>query len=154
MENIILIFIAAFIKFFPIGALMTIGSYWIVRRRGGISRLVAARETILPERILSWTGKWLTILVILELYLTKKDRFTAMDAYWLNVLPLLWLTLSIRRKDLPADRTANIVGIWTLMPYAAFSLSNKDVPHSAWLSIVAFGVAFSVGIWRDVKRPL
>jgi hypothetical protein len=93
------------------------------------------------------------LVISVELYLTQNDLFTASEAYWLNILPLVWLALTLYRKDIPGDRTATNVGIWTLAPYAAYALSPKEMPGSTWLSVCLFGAAFFVGILRDIKRP-
>ncbi len=37
----------------------------------------------------------------------------------------MWLGLTFFRKDIPGDRTATNVGIWTLAPYAAYALSHE-----------------------------
>lgn len=95
----------------------------------------------------------LTVAVGIELHLTKGDFLTASEVYWLNILPLLWLALTLYRKDIPGDRTATNVGIWTLAPYAAYVLSNKESPESTWLSLCLFGGAFLVGTLRDAKQP-
>jgi len=95
----------------------------------------------------------LTVAVGIELHLTKGDFLTANEAYWLNILPLLWLALTLYRKDIPGDRTATSIGIWTLTPYAAYTLSNKESPESTWLSLCLFGAAFLVGTLRDGKQP-
>jgi hypothetical protein len=153
METVVFITLFVFVKLFPWLILITVGSYWMVRSRGGFTRLAVTRDSVLPEKILTWAGKWLTFLVILELFLTHKDRFTAPEAYWLNLLPLAWLGLSVYRKDIPGDSTANIVGSWTLMPYATFAFSGKDAPDSIWLSVVTFATAICIGIWRELKRP-
>ena len=133
--------------------LIVLVRYLAVRRPGGLTRLAVTRDAVLPEKILAWSGKLLTLLVILELFLTHKDRFTASEAYWLNLLPLAWLGLSVYRKDIPGDSTANTVGSWTLIPYATFAFSGKDAPDSIWLSVVLFATAIFIGIRRDLKRP-
>ena len=136
-----------------IGIFILVLRFIIERRRLPRLDVPAARERTLPENLLSWTGLLLTILIAVELYLTEYAWLTSADAYWLNILPLMWLGLTFFRKDIPGDRTATNVGIWTLAPYAAYALSPKEMPGSTWLSLCLFGAAFLVGIWRDGKRP-
>ncbi len=136
-----------------IGIFILVLRFIIERRRLPRLDVPAARERTLPENLLSWSGLLLTILIAVELYLTEYAWLTSADAYWLNILPLMWLGLTFFRKDIPGDRTASNVGIWTLAPYAAYALSPKEMPGSTWLSLCLFGAAFLVGIWRDGKRP-
>ena len=136
-----------------IGIFILVLRFIIERRRLPRLDVPAARERTLPENLLSWSGMLLTILIAVELYLTEYAWLTSADAYWLNILPLMWLGLTFFRKDIPGDRTATNVGIWTLAPYAAYALSPKEMPGSTWLSLCLFGAAFLVGIWRDGKRP-
>ena len=136
-----------------IGIFILVLRFIIERRRLPRLDVPAARERTLPENLLSWTGLLLTILIAVELYFTEYVWLTSADAYWLNILPLMWLGLTFFRKDIPGDRTATNVGIWTLAPYAAYALSPKEMPGSTWLSLCLFGAAFLVGIWRDGKRP-
>lgn len=136
-----------------IGIFILVLRFIIERRRLPRLDVPAARERTLPENLLSWSGLLLTILIAVELYLTEYAWLTSADAYWLNILPLMWLGLTFFRKDIPGDRTATNVGIWTLAPYAAYALSPKEMPGSTWLSLCLFGAAFLVGIWRDGKRP-
>ncbi len=136
-----------------IGIFILVLRFIIERRRLPRLDVPAARERTLPENLLSWSGLLLTILIAVELYLTEYAWLTSADAYWLNILPLMWLGLTFFRKDIPGDRTATNVGIWTLAPYAAYTLSPKEMPGSTWLSLCLFGAAFFVGILRDIKRP-
>ena len=136
-----------------IGIFILVLRFIIERRRLPRLDVPAARERTLPENLLSWTGLLLTILIAVELYFTEYVWLTSADAYWLNILPLMWLGLTFFRKDIPGDRTATNVGIWTLAPYAAYALSPKEMPGSTWLSVCLFGAAFFVGILRDIKRP-
>ena len=136
-----------------IGIFILVLRFIIERRRLPRLDVPTARERTLPENLLSWSGMLLTILIAVELYLTEYAWLTSADAYWLNILPLMWLGLTFFRKDIPGDRTATNVGIWTLAPYAAYALSPKEMPGSTWLSLCLFGAAFLVGIWRDGKRP-
>jgi hypothetical protein len=105
------------------------------------------------EKALTWSGVLATLAVGAELYLTQWNYLTDVQAYWLNILPLLWLGFTFYRKDIPGDRTATNVGIWTLAPYAAYALSPKEMPESTWLSLCLFGAAFLVGTSRDMHRP-
>jgi hypothetical protein len=136
-----------------IGIFILVLRFIIERRRLPRLDVPAARERTLPENLLSWSGMLLTILIAVELYLTEYAWLTSADAYWLNILPLMWLGLTFFRKDIPGDRTATNVGIWTLIPYAAYAFSHKETPTSSWLSLCLFGAAFLVGSWRDAKRP-
>ena len=133
--------------------LIILGRYWVMR---GPARLTAEENDRTPdlgEKALSWASILMTVAVGIELHLTEGDFLTASEAYWLNILPLLWLALTIYRKDIPGDRTATSIGIWTLTPYAAYVLSHKELPESTWLSLCLFGWAFFVGTLRDAKRP-
>ena len=139
--------------FLPYLIAFSIISYVVKRRPGLFNDLTPTRERAQAEKILSWSGLLMMLVISVELYLTPNDLFTASEAYWLNILPLVWLALTLYRKDIPGDRTATNVGIWTLAPYAAYALSPKEMPGSTWLSLCLFGAAFLVGIWRDGKRP-
>ena len=133
--------------------LIILGRYWVMR---GPARLTAEENDRTPdlgEKALSWASMLMTVAVGIELHLTEGDFLTASEAYWLNILPLLWLALTIYRKDIPGDRTATSIGIWTLTPYAAYAISNKELPESMWLSLCLFGAAFLVGTLRDAKGP-
>ena len=136
-----------------IGIFILVLRFIIERRRLPRLDVPAARERTLPENLLSWTGLLLTILIAVELYFTEYVWLTSADAYWLNILPLMWLGLTFFRKDIPGDRTATNVGIWTLAPYAAYALSPEEMPESTWLSLCLFGAAFLVGTLRDMHRP-
>ena len=136
-----------------IGILILVLRFIIERRRLPRLDVPTARERTLPENLLSWTALLLTILIAVELHFTEYAWLTSADAYWLNILPLMWLGLTFFRKDIPGDRTATNVGIWTLIPYAAYAFSHKETPTSSWLSLCLFGAAFLVGSWRDAKRP-
>jgi hypothetical protein len=133
--------------------LIILGRYWVMRGPAGLTALENDRTPDVVEKALSRASMLLTVAVGIELYLTKGDFLTASEAYWLNILPLLWLALTIYRKDIPGDRTATSIGIWSLTPYAAYALSNKESPESTWLSLCLFGAAFLVGTLRDAKRP-
>ncbi len=134
-------------------ALIVLGRY--LARRGAV-RLSAEendRVSTVGEKTLTWSGVLVTFAVGAELYLTKWNYLTAVEAYWLNLLPLLWLGFTLFRKDIPGDRTATNVGIWALTPYAAYAFSQKELPGSTWLSLCLFGWAFVCGTWRDMRRP-
>jgi len=133
--------------------LIILGRYWVMRGPVGLTALENDRNPDVVEKGLSRASMLLTVAVGIELHLTKGDFLTASEVYWLNILPLLWLALTIYRKDIPGDRTATNVGIWTLAPYAAYFLSNKESPESTWLSLCLFGGAFLVGTLRDAKQP-
>ena len=139
--------------FLPYLIAFSIISYVVKSRPGLFNDLTPTRERAQAEKILSWSGLLMMLVISVELYLTPNDLFTASEAYWLNILPLVWLALTLYRKDIPGDRTATNVGIWTLAPYAAYALSPKEMPGSTWLILCLFGAAFLVGIWRDGKRP-
>ena len=94
-----------------------------------------------------------TVAAAIELHIQKGDVLTDVEAYWLNLLPLVWLGFTFYRKDIPGDRTATNVGIWSLTPYAAYVFSPKELPESLWLSLCLFGWAFVLGLWRDSKKP-
>jgi hypothetical protein len=136
-----------------IGVLILVLRFLIERKPGARLDVPAARERSPTEIVLSWTGLLLAILVGGELYLTHYEWLTSADAYWLNLLPLAWLGVNFFRKDIPGDRTATNVGIWTLAPYVTYIFSQKELPESLWLSLCLFGWAFFIGIWRDAKRP-
>jgi len=133
--------------------LIILGRYWVMRGPAGLTALENDRTPHVVEKALSRASMLLTVAVGIELYLTKGDFLTASEAYWLNILPLLWLALTIYRKDIPGDRTATSAGIWTLTPYAAYVLSHKELPESMWVSLCLFGAAFLVGTLRDAKGP-
>jgi hypothetical protein len=133
--------------------LIILGRYWVMRGPAGLTALENDRTPDVVEKGLSRASMLLTVAVGIELHLTKGDFLTASEVYWLNILPLLWLALTLYRKDIPGDRTATNVGIWTLAPYAAYVLSNKESPESTWLSLCLFGGAFLVGTLRDAKQP-
>lgn len=133
--------------------LIILGRYWVMRGPVGLTALENDRNPDVVEKGLSRASMLLTVAVGIELHLTKGDFLTASEVYWLNILPLLWLALTLYRKDIPGDRTATNVGIWTLAPYAAYVLSNKESPESTWLSLCLFGAAFLVGTLRDGKQP-
>ena len=133
--------------------LIILGRYWVMRGPAGLTALENDRTPDVGEKALSWASILLTVAVGIELHLTKGDFLTANEAYWLNILPLLWLGLTIYRKDIPGDRTATSAGIWTLTPYAAYVVSHKELPESIWLSLCLFGAAFLVGTLRDGKQP-
>jgi hypothetical protein len=133
--------------------LIILGRYWVMRGPVGLTALENDRNPDVVEKGLSRASMLLTVAVGIELHLTKGDFLTASEVYWLNILPLLWLALTLYRKDIPGDRTATNVGIWTLAPYAAYVLSNKESPESTWLSLCLFGGAFLVGTLRDAKQP-
>ena len=133
--------------------LIVLGRYWVMR---GPARLTAEendRAPCLGEKFLTWASMALTVAAVIELHIQKGDVLTDVEAYWLNILPLVWRALTLYRKDIPGDRTATNVGIWTLAPYAAYALSPKEMPESTWLSLCLFGAAFLVGTLRDAKRP-
>ena len=153
MDLIIEKVVGTLFNFLPYLIAFLIISYVVKSRPGLFNDLTPTRERTQAEKILSWSGLLVMLVILVELYLTKNDLFTASEAYWLNILPLLWLTLTVYRKDIPGDRTATNVGIWTLAPYAAYALSNKETPESTWLSLCLFGAAFLVGTLRDAKRP-
>ena len=140
--------------FLPYLIAFSIISYAVKSRPGLFNDLTPTRERAQAEKILSWSGLLMMLVISVELYLTPNDLFTASEAYWLNILPLVWLALTVYRKDIPGDRTATNVGIWTLAPYAAYALSPKEMPESTWLSLCLFGAAFLVGTLRDAKRPV
>lgn len=133
--------------------LIILGRYWVMRGPAGLTALENDRTPDVVEKGLSRASMLLTVAVGIELHLTKGDFLTANEVYWLNILPLMWLALTLYRKDIPGDRTATNVGIWTLAPYAAYVLSNKESPESTWLSLCLFGGAFLVGTLRDGKQP-
>jgi len=124
-----------------------------MRGPAGLTALENDRTPDVVEKGLSRASMLLTVAVGIELHLTKGDFLTANEVYWLNILPLMWLALTLYRKDIPGDRTATSIGIWTLTPYAAYTLSNKESPESTWLSLCLFGAAFLVGTLRDGKQP-
>jgi hypothetical protein len=133
--------------------LIVVGRYWVMR---GPARLTAEendRAPCLGEKFLTWASMALTVAAAIELHILKGDVLTDVEAYWLNLLPLVWLGFTFYRKDIPGDRTATNAGIWSLTPYAAYALSNKESPESTWLSLCLFGAAFLVGTLRDAKRP-
>jgi hypothetical protein len=138
-------------NFLPYLIAFSIISYVVKSRPGLFNDLTPTRERTQAEKILSWSGLLVMLVILVELYLTNNDLFTASEAYWLNILPLLWLTLTVYRKDIPGDRTATNVGIWTLAPYAAYALSPQEMPGSTWLSLCLFGAAFVIGIWREIR---
>jgi len=88
-----------------IGIFILVLRFIIERRRLPRLDVPTARERTLPENLLSWTALLLTILIAVELYLTEYAWLTSADAYWLNILPLMWLGLTFFRKDIPGDRT-------------------------------------------------
>ena len=139
--------------FLPYLIAFSIISYVVKSRPGLFNDLTPTRERAQAEKILSWSGLLMMLVISVELYLTQNDLFTDSEAYWLNILPLVWLALTLYRKDIPGDRTATNVGIWTLAPYAAYALSPKEMPESTWLSLCLFSAAFLVGTLRDAKRP-
>jgi hypothetical protein len=153
MDLIIEKVVVTLFSFLPYLIVFSIISYVVKSRPGLFNDLTPTRERSQAEKILSWSGLLVMLVILVELYLTQNDLFTASEAYWLNILPLVWLTLTLYRKDIPGDRTATNVGIWTLAPYAAYALSPKEMPGSTWLSLCLFGAAFLVGTWRDAKRP-
>jgi hypothetical protein len=153
MDLIIEKVVGTLFSFLPYLIVFSIISYVVKSRPGLFNDLTPTRERSQAEKILSWSGLLVMLVILVELYLTQNDLFTASEAYWLNILPLVWLTLTLYRKDIPGDRTATNVGIWTLAPYAAYALSPKEMPGSTWLSLCLFGAAFLVGTWRDAKRP-
>ena len=133
--------------------LIVLGRY--LARRGAV-RLTAEendRGSTMGEKALTWSGVLATLAVGAELYLTRWNYLTDVQAYWLNLPPLLWLGLTLFRKDTPGDRTATSVGMWALTPYAAYAFSQKELPESTWLSLCLFGWAFFLGTWRDMQRP-
>lgn len=133
--------------------LIIIGRYLAGRGPASLTAEENERASDKSETALTWAGATLTLLACAELYLTQWNHLTANEAYWLNLLPLLWLALTVYRKDIPGDRTATNAGILTLTPYAAFAFSQKELPDSTWLSLCLFGWAFFIGIWRDMRRP-
>ena len=133
--------------------LIILGRYLVMRGPAGLTALENDRTPDLGEKALSWASMALTAVVGVEVHILKGDFLSSSEAYWLNILPLLWLALTLYRKDIPGDRTATNVGIWTLAPYAAYAFSPKELPESIWLSLCLFGWAFFIGIWREDKRP-
>jgi hypothetical protein len=133
--------------------LIVVGRYWVMR---GPARLTAEendRAPCLGEKVLTWASMALTVAAAIELHILKGDVLTDVEAYWLNLLPLVWLGFTFYRKDIPGDRTATNAGIWSLTPYAAYVFSPKELPESLWLSLCLFGWAFVLGLWRDSKKP-
>lgn len=153
MDLIIEKAVGTLFSFLPYLIAFSIISYVVKSRPGLFNDLTPTRERTQAEKILSWSGLLVLLVILVELYLTQNDLFTASEAYWLNILPLLWLALTVYRKDIPGDRTATNVGIWTLAPFAAYALSPKEMPGSTWLSLCLFGAAFFIGIWREGKQP-
>jgi hypothetical protein len=133
--------------------LIVIGRYWAGRGPASLTAEENERKPDKAEQALTWAAGLLSIAVGAELYLAKWNHLTDVQAYWLNILPLLWLALTVYRKDIPGDRTATSVGIWALTPYAAYAFSQKELPESTWLSLCLFGWAFFLGTWRDMQRP-
>ena len=133
--------------------LIILGRYLVMRGPARLSAEENGRAPDVGEKDLTWAGMALTAAVGVEVHIMKGDFLSSGEAYWLNILPLLWLALTIYRKDIPGDRTATNVGIWTLAPYAAYALSPQEMPESTWLSLCLFGAAFFIGIWRDGKQP-
>jgi len=133
--------------------LIVIGRYFAGRGPASLTAEENERKPEKAEQALTWAGGLLSIAVIAELYLTKWNIMTAGEAYWFNILPLLWLGFTFYRKDIPGDRAATNVGLWTLTPYAAYAFSQKELPESTWLSLCLFGCAFFLGTWRDMRRP-
>jgi hypothetical protein len=133
--------------------LIVLGRYWANRGPIPLTTEDNTREPCRSERALTWAGGLLSVLVGAELYLNRGDYLTAREAYWLNLLPLSWLVLTLLRRDIPGDRTATNIGLWTLTPYAAYAVSQKETPESTWLSLCLFGWAFFIGVWRDMQRP-
>jgi hypothetical protein len=133
--------------------LIILGRYLVMRGPARLSAEENDRAPDVNEKALSWASMALTAAVGVELHVMKGDFLSSSEAYWLNILPLAWLGLTFFRKDIPGDRTATNVGIWTLTPYAAYVFSHKELPESIWLSLCLFGWAFFIGIWRDDKRP-
>jgi len=127
--------------------------YMVGRRPAAYHDLPAPRERQTPEHLLTWAGGLVTLAVHVELFVTQTEHLAAYDGYWLNLLPLLWLGLTLCRRDIPGDRTATNVGLWTVAPYAAYALSPKEMPESTWLSLCLFGAAFLVGVLRDERPP-
>jgi hypothetical protein len=75
--------------------LIVLGRY--LARRGAV-RLTAEendRGSTMGEKALTWSGVLVTLAVGAELYLTKRNYLTDVQAYWLNLLPLLWLGLTL-----------------------------------------------------------
>lgn len=141
------------VSYLPVCLVLIILGRYLARR--GAARLSAEendREPTMGEKALTWSGISITLVVGAELHLTKWNYLTAIEAYWLNLLPLLWLGFTLFRKDIPGDRTATSVGICALTPYAAYSFSQKELPESTWLSLCLFGWAFVCGTWRDMHR--
>ena len=132
--------------------LIILGRYLVMRGPDRLSAEENGRAPDVGEKAFSWAGMALTAAVGVEVHIMKGDFLSSGEAYWLNILPLLWLALTIYRKDIPGDRTATSAGIWTLTPYAAYVLSHKELPESMWLSLCLFGAAFLVGTLRDAKR--
>lgn len=126
---------------------------YMAGRRPGTLADLTPRERFLPEKVLTWSAQLLAFAVVIELCLKKLVFLTSAEAYWLNVLPFLWLALTGSRKDIPSDRTATNVGLWTLAPYAAYIFSPRELPESTWVSMCLFGAAFFVAIWRDTQHP-
>jgi hypothetical protein len=142
------------VNYLPVLLVLIVFGRYLANR--GPARLTSEQAERAPdkgEKTLTWAGVALTACACAELYLTKWDYLTDAEAYWLNLLPLLWLGLTLLRKDIPGDRTATNVGLWTITPYAAYGFSPKQLPESAWLSLCVFGAAFFIGTWRDIKRP-
>jgi hypothetical protein len=133
--------------------LIVIGRYFAGRGPASLTAEENERKPEKAEQALTWAGGLLSIAVIAELYLTKWNIMTAGEAFWFNILPLLWLGFTFYRKDIPGDRAATNVGLWTLTPYAAYAFSQKELPESTWLSLCLFGWAFFLGTWRDMRRP-
>jgi hypothetical protein len=133
--------------------LIVIGRYWAGRGPASLTAEENERKPDKAEQGLTWAAGLLSVAAIAELYLTQWNFLTANDAYWLNILPLLWLGFTLFRKGIPGDRTATSVGMWALTPYAAYAFSQKELPETTWLSLCLFGWAFFLGTWRDMQRP-
>ena len=133
--------------------LIVLGRYLAGRGTAWRQTEEIARASTIGEKCLTWSAGLVTLAVGAELYLAGWNFLTAFEAYWLNLLPLGWLGFTFLRKDIPGDRTATTVGIWTLTPYAAYAFSQKELPESTWLSLCLFGWAFVCGTWRDMRRP-
>ena len=133
--------------------LIILGRYLVMRGPDRLSAEENGRAPDVGEKALSWAGMALTAAVGVEVHIMKGDFLSSGEAYWLNIIPLLWLGFTLFRKDIPGDRTATNVGLWTLAPYAAYAFSHKELPESNWLSFCLFGWAFLLSTWRDMRRP-
>jgi hypothetical protein len=138
--------------YFGSPVLIYLGHRWATRTPGS-SRQPRVRKADKAEKILIGFGMLLTAVTAAEPYLMNGVFLAAIGAYWLNILPLTWLALTLYRKDIPGDLTATRVGLWTLAPYVACIISFKEPPESMWLSLFLFGWAFVIGTWRDMRRP-